>query len=541
VTRTGGRRTAALAAAVVAAVFAAVPADAAIPAAPEPTVTLPGDVTGAANASRTWIVGARPGAGTAAIARRHGATALGVDGAYVIARDRARTFAQALRRTGVLTHAEPDVAATRTSAWDSDPFGWARGAVVAPGLAPPPPTGRIGVVDTFVDASHPDLAGQVVHLPGSPGTVVVHPHGTMVASAAAGAFNGFGVTGVYPGAQIVNYAVTPDLRCSDSVNGIVALARERVAVIVTSYGFTRPCYAEYQAIAVAYGVGSLVVAAAGNEFQQGNPVSWPAAWPHVVSVASTGPGGASSFFSSANASIDVAAPGESVPLAIPLALDVQDGAQDGVTVGTGTSFSAPIVAGAVAWLRTARPEITNGQAADLLRRTAIDLGPEGWDRNNGYGLVNMQGALTAAVPPIDPLEPNDSIAEVDGTIFEGADPPIWSGRGRRVLRAEVDSVEDPIDVYRVRIPARTRWQAVLRPRSRRGDPDLEVYRGAAKSLSQARHSVARSVRGRGRTDAVTVVNRRRSARTMYVIVYVPRDERYHATGYSLRLLRRAYR
>jgi subtilase family protein len=526
---------------VLALLLAAGSAHAAIPATPQPTVRLPGEVHGAAAGSTTWIVGARTGARTRAIARRHGATALRTGDAYVVARGEARALAADLRRAGRLTFAEPDVVGHTKSAYDATPFGWARGAVVAPTLVPPPPTARIGVLDTYVDDTHPDLAGHVVHLPGSPASSVAHPHGTMVSSAAAGAFNGSGVTGIYPGAQIVNYGVTPDLRCSDSVNGIKALADARVGVIVASYGFTEPCYAEYEAIALAYGVGTMVVAAAGNEFTEGNPVNYPAAWPHVLSVAATAQDNTTSFFSSANASIDVSAPGENIPLAIPVALDTTDGARDGVTVGSGTSFAAPIVAGTVAWLRAARPEVTNGQAADLLRRNAIDIGAKGWDRNSGYGIVNLERALQAAVPREDPLEPNDSIAEIDGTVFKGADRPVWSGRSSTRISASVDSVEDPIDVYRVRIPAGARWKALVQPRDGTGDPDLEIYKGAATSLSQGRYSVGRSVRTQGRTDSVTVVNRSRAPRTMYVIVYVPDEARYADAGYRLSLLREPLR
>jgi hypothetical protein len=538
VSRPARRRAAAALAAGLAVLLAAAPARGAIPAVPEPSVRLPGAVHGAAAASRTWIVGAGGAAG--AIARRHGARALRLADTYVVAREHARAFAADLRRAGLLRFAEPDITGHVASASDAAPFGWARGAVVTPAIPPPAPTARIGVLDTYVDDTHPDLAGHVAHLRG-PAVSVTHPHGTMVSSAAAGAFNGFGVTGVFPGAHIVNYGVTQDLRCSDSVNGIRALAAERVGVIVASYGFTEPCYAEYAAIAIAYGVGTMVVAAAGNEFEDGNPVSYPAAWPHVLSVASTGPDNRSSYFSSRNASIDVSAPGENVPVAIPVALDTADGAQDGVTIASGTSFSAPIVAGAIAWLRTARPEITNGQAADLLRRNATDIEKPGWDPDTGYGLVNLDRALTAAVPKADLLEPNDSIAEVDGTVFRGADDPIWRGIGRRRVTASVDSVEDPIDVYRVHIPARARWKALVRPRERTGDPDLEIYTGTATELSERRHSVARSRRGTGRTDSVTVVNRSRTARTMYVIVYVPREARYAEAKYRLELVRRPLR
>ena len=536
-TRSRRRWTVALVAALAAAV-APTAAQAAIPRMPELTVRLPGDVRGAANGSGSWIVSATAGAD--AIAKRHGARELRNDDTYVLPRSRARAFADDLRAAGLLRHAEPDVQARLRSAFDATPFNWGRGAVVAPDLVPPAPTARIGVLDTYADPTHPDLAGHIVTLPG-PATTVTHPHGTMVSSAAAGAFNGFGVTGVYPGAQIVNYPVTEQPRCSDSANGIRALAEQQVGVIVASYGFTEPCAAEYEAIAVAYGVGTMVVAAAGNEFQEGNPVSYPAAWPHVLSVSSVGPDHQSSFFSSRSAAIDVAAPGEDVPLAIPAVLDTQDGAQDGVTTASGTSFSAPIVAGAIAWLRTARPEVSNGQAADLLRRNAVDNGPPGWDQDNGYGIINLQNALVAQVPKIDPLEPNDSIAEIDGTVFQGADTPVWSGRGRRTLSAQVDSVEDPIDVYRVRIPARSRWKVLVTPREGTGDPDLEVYDGAAKRLTQGRYSRGRSVRGEGRTDRVTLANRGRRTRTMYVIVYVPEEARFSDAGYRMQFSRQRFR
>ena len=99
----------------------------------------------------------------------------------------------------------------------------------------------------------------------------------------------------------------------------------------------------------------------------------------------------------------------------------------------------------------------------------------------------------------------------------------------------MDSVEDPIDVYRVRIPARTRWKALVRPQTRTGDPDLQVLRGAATSLSQRRFDAGHSDHGAGRTDAVTLTNRDAAARSMYVVVYVPDEARYADAPYTLEL------
>jgi hypothetical protein len=113
---------------------------------------------------------------------------------------------------------------------------------------------------------------------------------------------------------------------------------------------------------------------------------------------------------------------------------------------------------------------------------------------------------------------------------------VWSGGERKRIPASVDSVEDPIDVYRVRIPARTRWKVLVRPLTRTGDPDLQVYRRAATSLSQRRLGAGHSDRGAGRTDSVTLANRDATGRSMYVAVYVPDEARYADAPYTLELV-----
>jgi len=508
--------------------------------APEPTVRLPAQHAARAAAATTtgWIVGARPRSATGRIAARLGARALRLPGAYLVDAGRARALAAALRRRGLLVFAEPNVARHALSSFDGQTDLWARAAVVAPGLVPPSPTVPIGVVDDLVDATHPDLAGHVANANPAGGTIVGGPHGTMVASAAAGSANGFGVTGIFPGAPVVSYSVPEQFGCAESSDGILALAKLRVPVINVSYGSSQACYAEYAAIAHAYAGDSLVVAAGGNEFQEGNPVSYPAAWPHVVSVAALDQARAPSYFSNENTAIDVAAPGEGIPLGIPAAFDT-DGVVDGITVASGTSFSAPIVAGAAAWIRAARPGVGNGQIAELLRRTADDIAPPGWDRASGFGQINLAQALAAPLPRVDPLEPNDSIAEVDGTLFGAHDPSVWQGRGRFSLSASADNVEDPIDVYRLRVPARARFNVLVHPNF--GDPDLAVYRRAARSLDDTRHIVAHSERGAGRTDAVRLVNDSRATITVYIVVYVSDEASSLDASYRLEFQRKRRR
>ncbi len=109
---------------------------------------------------------------------------------------------------------------------------------------------------------------------------------------------------------------------------------------------------------------------------------------------------------------------------------------------------------------------------------------------------------------------------------------MWSGGRARTLRSvSVDPVEDPIDVYRARIPPRRAARIVVRPSS--GNPELAVFRGTARSLTE-RNLITQSTRGTGRTDAVTVRNTGRRARVVYIAVGVrPRSASAAAARYAL--------
>ncbi|CAN5235494.1 hypothetical protein BH20ACT16_BH20ACT16_07700 [soil metagenome] len=489
----------------------------------ERPMRLPATGTGASAASTepsTWLIAAAPGtAQVDAIARRFGATKLRVGDVYKVARPRARAFAAALRAAGGLRYAEPNAALERTSALDTAPGGYARGFVVAPGLAPPAPgTVAIAVIDDLVDVSLPELAATTRQLNPSP---VLGPHGTMVASAAAAAFDGAGVVGIFPSAPVLSIGLPLQITCGDAANAIVAAARAGAKIINLSFGSNSDCASLFASVQIAYASGSLVVAAAGNEFAVGNPVIYPAAYPHVLSVAALDKNLAPSGFSSENTAVDVSAPGVSIPLAVPLAFDTADGVADGVTTASGTSFAAPIVSGAAAWLATSRPDLSNGQLADVLRRTALDVATPGYDPGSGFGLIQMAGALALPAPAPDVLEPNDGISFIDGSVFAKPDPYIWTGGGKRSLSGTVDRVEDPVDVYRIRLPKRSK--ARIRLVASFGNPDLFIFRSSAKSVSENASIVARSRRGTGKTESVTITNRGRRARRFYVVIPVGTD------------------
>ena len=515
-------------------VLAAVIAPTAYAAAPP--MSLPGDArtAGVAADRGTWIVGARGGRAAAPLARRFGARRVGSAGAHVVPRGRARAFARALRERGLLSFAEPNVL-KRRHVTGGDPLTartrW-RSIVVAPGLEPPPvgpASPMLALIDSKLDRGHPEwFLGRVGTVGSQP---VEDEHGTATAAVAAAPTNRRGIEGVWPGMIATNFAT--DLSCGNIVRRIREVVDGGYAVLNMSYGSDDECFAESAELQRATGTGILLVAAAGNEFAEGNPLQYPASLPHVVTVAATDLNELSSYFSNANAAIDLSAPGERIGTAVPKAFDPdRDG--NGYALLDGTSFAAPIVAGAAAWIAAERPRLSVDQLAQVIRLSARDLDREGWDPHTGYGMLDVAAALRTRAPRNDPHEPNDNIFWVNGRVFSNRDPIVFDGKPRRrSLKARLDQFEDPADVYRVRFPRRSRTRITVVPAY--GDADVAVFEGGARNTGE--RALARSQRpGRAR-DSVVIENRSRSQRKGFVEVYIDPAARGLDSAYTLRFAR----
>jgi subtilisin family serine protease len=488
-------------------------------AADPPRVQLPGDVTASAVAAdpSTWIVGARRRPAAARIARAHGATRI-AGGAWLAPRDRAAALAAALRRRGLLDYAEPNrlsetaqaadpLSANPASAWRASVVG----AAVPPAVAADSPL--IGVVDTMIDTAHPEIAGSNIASLG--GVALGDFHGTATTTVAAAPQNGVGMLGIWPGARTLNVPL-PDGRgitCADSARGIARAVDAGAAVINMSYGSPSKCTAEEQQVNRAVKLGAVPVAAAGNEFAEGNPLEFPASLAHVLTVGAVGADDKPAFFSNESAAVDLAAPGVGILAAVPVGFDPgNDG--DGFQPVDGTSFSAPIVSAAVAWVRAARPDLTAYQAAQVVRLGARDVGAPGYENATGFGVVNLPGALSRQPPAEDPQEPNDDVRYVDGRAFGALSPALYNGRDG-AIRATADFAEDPIDVYRIKVRAGRKVTVSLRPSV--GDPDLWLFNSKTRAVRSAR-PVGASTRKGKRTDRVTVRNRGRKTTTFYAAV-----------------------
>jgi hypothetical protein len=512
-------------------------------------MVLPGDATASAVRADpdTWLVGAVPGERSAAVARRFGASHFGFaqTGGYEVTRSRARGFAAALKARGLLVYAEPNVLRRRLAAASdplSKPDDW-RARVAPPQLTPPPVAADsplIALVDAEADLSHPEWTGDsnISALPGRP---VTNPHGTATAAVAVAPQNGIGIVGVWPGARALNVPLAikagteGEITCKASGNAIAQAVEAGADVINMSYGSPSQCASEWVQIYFAVARGIIPVAAAGNEFESGNPLEFPASLPHVVTVAATTADDRSASFSNANNAIDLSAPGVGILTAVPPALD-GDGAQDGYEALDGTSFSAPMVSAAMAWVRAARPELEPGRVVQAVRLTARDVGRPGWDPLTGFGVLSVANALAVPegqLPIHDPHEPNDNLAWVNGTLMPRAQP-IWSG-GRTVrLGGLLDKQEDKVDVYRIIIPGGRSAKIAVTPRF--GDPALDVYSATGFSVNQAKGRVGRSRRaGSKRTERLTIVNSDSAARSYYVAIRPQGNSRFQEREYLLRI------
>jgi hypothetical protein len=482
------------------------------------TVTLPGDVSAAAAQAdpANWIVGTR--AGAAALARASGAERI-AGRAWLVARARARALADSLAARGLLDYAEPNRIGRGAQAPAPDPLSplarwrdFVVGAQVPPAVAPTSPL--IALIDTQIDVTHPEIAGSNITTAG--GATLRDIHGTATATVAAAPANGVGMLGIWPGARALNLPL-PDgeaISCADSARGISAAIRAGAAVINMSYGSRTACLTEEQQILRAVKAGAVPVAAAGNEGESGNPLEYPASLGHVITVSAIGPDRQATGFSNTSGAVDLSAPGVGILTAVPVAFDVGDGTQDGFAVVAGTSFAAPMVSAAIAWVRAARPDLTPFQAAQVVRLGASDAGTPGYDNATGFGVLDLAGALALAPPAEDPLEPNDDIRYVNGRAFRDSSPPLFTGRPA-TIRATADYAEDPVDVYRVKIPAHDRVRLALVPHA--GDPDLFVFGSKTRSVRRS-SSLRSSSKGGGATERLSVRNKGGGTKTIYVAV-----------------------
>jgi len=129
--------------------------------------------------------------------------------------------------------------------------------------------------------------------------------------------------------------------------------------------------------------GVLVVSAVGNDGED-EDYYYPAAYETVLSIGSHDKDGKVSNFSQKNGTVDILAPGEDIWLA----------SRNGKTYGTrGTSFAAAYVTAVAANLLNENPDLSPKEVREILCKSAIDIGDEGFDMESGWGILNLEKGL----------------------------------------------------------------------------------------------------------------------------------------------------
>ncbi|MFC5291136.1 type VII secretion-associated serine protease mycosin [Actinokineospora guangxiensis] len=261
----------------------------------------------------------------------------------------------------------------------------------------------VAVVDTGVDASIPQLRGAV--LPGvdttqaGPANTDCFGHGTFVAGIiGARAVSGTGYVGVAPGVRIlpIRCATTDDPSVAGALTpegmaaGIRAAVDGGARVINVSASTTERNAALADAVAYAEKKDVVVVASAANSAEQGESVTYPAAYPSVIAVGAVDEAGKHAQFSQTGQFVSLVAPGVDV-----VGLGPGGG---GHWTGSGTSYSAPFVTGVVALVRAYRPGLSAAEVKARLLATASHPAVRLPDPALGWGMVDPLAAVTMELP-----------------------------------------------------------------------------------------------------------------------------------------------
>ncbi|MFR9799522.1 type VII secretion-associated serine protease mycosin [Streptomyces sp. MS06] len=257
----------------------------------------------------------------------------------------------------------------------------------------------VAVIDSGVDATHPDLKGQVLSGAGFIGDprdngqtdISDDSHGTAIAGIIAGtgrANDGNGMTGLAPKSKVLPVRVSTNEAATPAAiaEGIKYAADHHAQVINISTGMTTPDPLLRTAVDYALARDAVIVASAGNQGQNGDPAMYPAAFPGVIDV--TGTDSSGHFW-------PVSESGPASTLAAP-ATDIYSTNNRGQYVkADGTSYAAAYVSAAAALVRSADPRLTAGQSIRRLISTARRPGGSGRDDQYGYGLIDPLAALRA--------------------------------------------------------------------------------------------------------------------------------------------------
>ena len=277
----------------------------------------------------------------------------------------------------------------------------------------------VAVIDSGIDFTHPDLVNQswrntdeipdngidddsndyVDDIVGwdfrendkdpSPG----HPHGTFVAGLIAADDDNNISVGIAPNIRLMALRFLNDQNrfgggdwdmFIETVDYAVDNKADIIQLSIQADGV--PPESFHTAIKRAYNSGVVIVSVTGNNEDD---VTYPGRYPEVIAVSATTKGREIASFSSPGEENEICAPGYNVTSIYPAKWTLQ--------IGSGTSFAAPLVSGAIALMLSLNNTLSVNTIRTILHETCTDLGITGKDPIFGYGLLNVSAALEKVV------------------------------------------------------------------------------------------------------------------------------------------------
>lgn len=261
---------------------------------------------------------------------------------------------------------------------------------------------KIGIIDSGVKTDHEDLLGKTSgDLPDG------EYHGTHVAGiCGANSNNSKGGRGVDWNAQIYSQRIfdaSGYIGDVNTANKIINAVNNGTHIMNHSWGGPDFSSTVRIAFSYAYKMNRVSTVAMGNDYLYGNPTSYPAAFGQgILAVGSTTDNDVRSNFSQTGNHIDVTAPGGINPFNSTNLHDIWSSwgpSTNSYRYVAGTSMATPVVTGIASLLKGYNPDLYNDDIEQIIRISADDKGPTGWDQEYGTGRVNAYNALNLLRAP----------------------------------------------------------------------------------------------------------------------------------------------
>ena len=251
---------------------------------------------------------------------------------------------------------------------------------------------KVAVVDTGIvpHAALPRLSASIEIMPFPADITATQGHGTAVASLIAGVHPL--ARGIAPAVDLISVRVMDEGGLSDSyfvAAGLLAAMDAGAEIVNLSLGVQQDSPLLAEAIRMLLEQGIVVVASSGNSGQ--SEAKYPAAYPGVIGVGAVDASGERMAFSNLGSELGMTAPGYGVNAAAP---------GGGFVRVSGTSASAPLVAGAIAATISdgSGRRLSAADAVAIVMACADDEGPPGFDAEYGTGVLNLGRVMNRHVP-----------------------------------------------------------------------------------------------------------------------------------------------